>query len=704
MPGSDAEDEEVRQDINRLAVHGLADAPDVYIGYLPSFRAHLRDTRAHLAGSFPLYDGTRPDPSIKSTPPPHQDDVIFSPEQIEEDPELPPRESKPTIWSSSLSSWSQSEVDVFFHAVSVYSRWRPDLIAEAVKTKGEVEVAEFLVTLDSCTRSRATDTSDILSTAPAAIEVSDEWVVAEEAMATALTVEEARGELQQLGALRRKRVRDAKADMIPRGKRRRITVEVEEDELIGCGDSERDNAQDDSMSVEVVAGKARFEKWHARKIAAWERDDLLKNLEDMHLQVLDAMLREDEEAQKGKSLSREGSADVISQDPDTGMDLNILSPSSRRRLTKRLYMRRKRAQLRGEDVALVTLARKKPGRKGKEKAAKEVEETEKEELLLSGKKDVRVRATMTPDLTEPDSQADYNDLGDAGEATTKKRINAGGKTRYQKIKFEFENAGINASYLGEHDMDLFHLGRLGKLMGIYKSLEQCSDDDVGATFISPELIRYLQASVVAFTTDVIHRATMWKEQGNELKGQKKVWRGALHQINQPAVEHALKTIGVRTLSQQDHFSRLLDQYDLSPDKRKRKKKSSPLADAEDERANATRNSSDAQSYDIAFSLHRAIYTPAFLAPASFNLGVVGTFFPSYDACFSSKALINEDSCDALEDSLLSDETDEEALEDELQRDEMLDQVDVETGRKVEELLWAEVEREDGDDASVASDQ
>lgn len=700
MPRSDSEDDEVHQEVDRLAMHGLADAPDIYIGYLPSFRAHLRDTRAHLAGSIPFYDTPHPIPSIKSTPPPHtnQDNLPSSPEQVEDGPELPLliRELKSTIWSSSLSSWSQTEVDAFFHALSVYSRWRPDLIAEAVETKGEVEIVEFLITLDSCARSGATGTGDVMSTAPAAIEVSDEWVVAEEAMAAALAVEENHGELQELEALRRKRVRDAKADMIPRGKRRRVTVEVGVDE-----DSERDDVEDESMSVEVIKGKARFDKWHARKIAAWEQDDLLGKLEDVHLQVLDVMLREDEEAQKGKDLSREGSADVISQDLDTNLkvDMKALTPTSRRRHTKRLYMRRKRAQLRGEDVVPVTLARMKPGRKRKEKAAQMVEETEKEGVLP----DIGNRATMTLDLTEPDSEAD-ND-GNIGKATTK-HINVGGKTRYQKVKFDFENAGINASYLGEHGMDLFHLGRLGKLMVMYKSLEQCPEDDVGATFISPELIRYLQASVVAFTTDVIHRATVWKEQANELKGQKKTWRGALHQINQPAVQHALKTIGARSLSQEEHFSKLLHQYDLSPDKQKRKQKSSTPADVEDERTSATRHSPDAENSDIALSPHRAIYTPAFLAPASFNISAVDTFFPGYDGQFPSKVSINEDSRDAVEASLLSDETDSEALDVELMEDEMWDQADMDTGKKVEEQLWAKVERgePEGDDASVTSEQ
>lgn len=85
---------------------------------------------------------------------------------------------------------------------------------------------------------------------------------------------------------------------------------------------------------------------------------------------------------------------------------------------------------------------------------------------------------------------------------------------------------------------------------MYKSLEQPPEDDVGTTFISPELIRYLQASVVSFTTDVIHRATVWKEQVNELKGQKKVWRGALHQVNTiPFLHPSPLTVSVRSTNQ-----------------------------------------------------------------------------------------------------------------------------------------------------------
>jgi hypothetical protein len=165
-------------------------------------------------------------------------------------------------------------------------------------------------------------------------------------------------------------------------------------------------------------------------------------------------------------------------------------------------MRRKRAQLRGEAEVTVELERIKPGRKvggkGEDKSGSVVEEKPR-------------------------------------------------KVRYQKVRDEFDNAGIDASYLRKHDMDLFHYGPLGKLVGsalivnlaviysfimyrIFKPLVQCPEDDISASYISADLVQYLQASVVAFTRDVVHRATLWKEQTNELKGQKKVWRGVLHQV------------------------------------------------------------------------------------------------------------------------------------------------------------------------------
>lgn len=153
---------------------------------------------------------------------------------------------------------------------------------------------------------------------------------------------------------------------------------------------------------------------------------------------------------------------------------------------------------------------------------------------------------------------------------------------------------------------------------------------------------------------------------------------------------------MRTASKQEHFSRLLDRYDLSRNKRSHTRKSSTpvVADAEGAQPTAAEHSQDVQSnqHETGLSPHRTLYTPAFLTPAAFNIGIMDTFFPGYDACFPSKARINEDSHEEMEGSLLSDETDEEALKDELRDDEILDYADGETSKRFEGQLWAEVER------------
>ena len=181
----------------------------------------------------------------------------------------------------------------------------------------------------------------------------------------------------------------------------------------------------------------------------------------------------------------------------------------------------------------------------------------------------------------------------------------------------------------------------------------------------------------------------------------------ISQINQAAVEHALKTIGVGVVSKQEYFANFLDHYDPSRNEHSRRRNSSSpvAADAMGDQSTAATQFPGTQrsQHEIGLSPHRALYTPAFLTPATFNIGVVDTFFSSYDACFPSKARIDEDSCQEVEDPLLSDETDEEALEDELHEDEILEHADSEIGKRFEEQLWAEVEREEGADVNVASE-
>ncbi|KAF9222422.1 hypothetical protein BS17DRAFT_187842 [Gyrodon lividus] len=106
----------------------------------------------------------------------------------------------------------------------------------------------------------------------------------------------------------------------------------------------------------------------------------------------------------------------------------------------------------------------------------------------------------------------------------------GGLTLPYKLKAEFAALGVDATYLRARGMDLLHLGALGRLMGFYTSLEHTedgqeeADEHVSGQSIDAKLIQHLQAVVVSFVTDVVHRAIVWKETEMRLKKRSRAWR------------------------------------------------------------------------------------------------------------------------------------------------------------------------------------
>ncbi|KAF9453378.1 hypothetical protein P691DRAFT_771543 [Macrolepiota fuliginosa MF-IS2] len=75
--------------------------------------------------------------------------------------------------------WSPTEMDAFFHALTVHSRFRLELIAACVKTKNVLEVVEYLNALDEGSQRHKPEHSygrDL----PPAREMSKEWIAWEE--------------------------------------------------------------------------------------------------------------------------------------------------------------------------------------------------------------------------------------------------------------------------------------------------------------------------------------------------------------------------------------------------------------------------------------------------------------------------------------------------------------------------------------------
>lgn len=366
--------------------------------------------------------------------------------------------------------WTPAEKALFFHALSVHSRLRPDLIAASIGTKSTVDVAIYLSLLrqganKSTTRSHGPTITIGRDQHPAAHQVSGELVTFEDQQAALICSTEPTHAEEAQSEARAETLRSLKKDIrVPRGESRKK----------GHG---RDREGQ-------LARKNEFERLCAEREIVWDREDALARLDSVSLQVLDRMLRVDEErrAKAGSddeeeermlhpvasSSSPAGELHTTTPPPSPPLATTIpndnedgagagpsnLSPASRRLISKRLYMRRKRAEASGGTVQLDP-ARLKPGRKGSTTSKYRPPEKPRRDGAGAG---------------------DGHGHGHGEVPNSKQPVR--GYTRPYKIQREFERVGISVDYLRENDLDLFHLGALGRLMRcVFVSLRRASSCD-----------------------------------------------------------------------------------------------------------------------------------------------------------------------------------------------------------------------------------
>lgn len=142
-----------------------AEADLLDLAYLTQFRQHVHRTHLHIQG-------------IEYGP-----DVVPLPPFYTENP---------------VSYWTTAEKAAFFHGLLVYSRLRPDLIAESVRTKNIVEVCAYMDRLEEGIRSQGQAQGAEMNGAgvnraemEGALEVSDAWIEWEEKQAPAIVASEA---------------------------------------------------------------------------------------------------------------------------------------------------------------------------------------------------------------------------------------------------------------------------------------------------------------------------------------------------------------------------------------------------------------------------------------------------------------------------------------------------------------------------------
>ncbi|KIK19026.1 hypothetical protein PISMIDRAFT_24523 [Pisolithus microcarpus 441] len=371
---------------------------------------------------------------------------------------------------------------------------------------------------------------------------------------------------------------------------------------------------------------------------------------------------------------------AASEDP-TMLNPDLLSPKSRRRFQKRLYMRRRRAKSQGREEAfysatevetadigqLVGLRRLKPGRKAKDKS----------------------RCT-TPKSSAPESNSESDD-----EEPTKMKQTTRGLTLRSKLKSMFSKLDIDAAYLRAQGMDLIHLNALARLTRLFTAFECGSpSDDASTDGIKDELpfaidatvIRHLQATVVFFVTDVIYRAIAWKEGQIRLKQGSRAWRSSDQLLTVSAIKHAIETLGVRYKSHKEFFAEFCFRNDTES------------SDTENEFAVSHHSN---RSYDLpvesadeggcehgdpavpVVSTHRDLYMPFIRPPSALGVHPLDCFSRTY----MREATRRADREGEEEADWMSSETDEEALEAELREDEALDEADMDSAAEYEKMLW-----------------
>lgn len=427
----------------------------------------------------------------------------------------------PASYIAPTGYWTSTEKDLFFHALAVHSRLRPDLIADCIKTKTTIDVCTYIDILAG--DPRILDTGSCRSQMECAMEVSDSWIDWEEEQAASLLSDEPEWEEIAVAKSREEEISAKKVALLQK--------------LSNADDEEARRHQEE------------YNKWENQKRYDWGKTDALATLTQHHLKVMESILRNTSDDVTGVTLSlperntiptddvidpsllqMSGSNSVSMSAPDLSMSIAQpspllpsdpssrtalpvpstplpsgnssldkddiipanLSPASRRRLQKRLYMRRKRAELTGANVTL-DVARLKPGRKAKERKPRPrptkynkrgQDGGDRDKIMsMAGAADSaayanpQIPATTTNNNASTstidqsvEAHAEDRDFGSggeeegAGEANQYRHPHMPGTTKSNKLKTKFSKYGIDFDALRQEELDLFHPSAFGRLM------------------------------------------------------------------------------------------------------------------------------------------------------------------------------------------------------------------------------------------------
>ncbi|PBK74359.1 hypothetical protein ARMSODRAFT_951991 [Armillaria solidipes] len=628
--------------------------------------------------------------------------------------------------------WTPSEKDIFFHSLSVFSTLRPDLIAARLAHKSVVDVCAYIDLLASASAKDQNPVSrrDL----NISMEVSEDWIRLEEVEGAHLSMHE------------------GSWDAAAQRRANQEFIDQEETRLFGDNTNQRHPLRDefDSWKSTLEASWAKLDALKCmtpKQLTVLDsilfRDDDIQDSVTIEPAVVTVSLEQSEYVQTvpptlpetptavvvtGQTsdlaidpiLISESAAMVAEKSPTTTAlssfpppppsltspspsppdleptpDLSKLSPKSRRRFQKRLYMRRKRAEVNGGEV-VHNIGRLRPGRKQKpmppkKQKKKTVEEKLSNEYIQSGEEicdDEEARRQLSEnDHATPTQERDVP-CGSSTQTPGNTRCavevdarvaeaefhhhRASGKTEATKFKQLLDERGVDATFLQQIDLGLLNVSPLGRLMKMFKSAYESTDHPTVTTTISADTFRLLHAIIVEFTTNVIHRSIIYREQDNLLKANKKVWKDDKHDILPQHIKYALDMMGMPHLL---NLERSFDGDENAVDAGK--EGNEPTTDSEAS-SNEAAEKAEEEEEDTDGDSEGSI---------EWDKQVDSMALPLHREMNPAIVRLSSDLDSSSEDILMSSDTDEELLMEELEEESDLDEQDTLLEQRYQQDLW-----------------
>ncbi|KAF9643044.1 hypothetical protein BDM02DRAFT_1758913 [Thelephora ganbajun] len=434
--------------------------------------------------------------------------------------------------------WTPQEKNAFFHALSVYSRFRPDLISHEIKTKSVPEVCNYLSVLQLAASQQETTVpySQWRQSLPIAVEVSSEWVAMEEETALGVIMQEQDWQRELIAGQRRTELKllkkaykvesqgagpsrpkaELKRDIADTNLRDRqkdfcgslgsLELTAIDTILREATDSSGSNHIKQSTSV-LHTSALQHSAGHAARLEATQTLPFSAAKVANTRNPLNSVQRRSNNSGELSQSSTTKPFQTSSPKQDSTVHLAGLSPVSRRRYQKRLYMRRKRASMSGVTGVDDSLERLKPGRK----RVKRSPSPEGGTLY-----DLELSTSVDRDVEDKESATSV--YGTDGFRITQKRYPRAKRTAID----ELQDLGLTADELRGLGVDVLNPKGIARMLGLWNKLS--GDDSDHGSRISIETIQLLNVHVVWFVKNLVYRAITLREQERALKSETRVWK------------------------------------------------------------------------------------------------------------------------------------------------------------------------------------